>query len=160
MKRVSIIFLFILSGCKDQAFTKTASGMEYRIMHSGYGDYPRQGDFLKLQVKQVFGDTLLMDTRKTLPQYQAYDTAQMSKESCEIFSHVRSGDSIVFRVPSDSAFKTSKPSFVKKHDWLTTYVKVQAILHGEAEMKADYELEKAKRYPVPTTEAGSSLKKR
>jgi hypothetical protein len=83
----------------------------------------------------------------------------MSKESQEIFSHVHAGDHIVFGFPSDSAFKTSKPSFVKGKSWLTTYVKVLAILHGKAEMKADYELEKAERYPVPKAGTGLPLKK-
>jgi hypothetical protein len=58
---------------------------------------------------------------------------------------VRVGDSLVFKVPSDSAFKTKRPAFVKKNGFLTTYVKIDAILGSQVEAQADLEMEKAKR---------------
>lgn len=139
--------LVILLSCKhkDQKhFTKDSSGVEYKIFNENSGDTPREGEYLKLQVKQVYNDSLLSDTRYMLPQYQKFDSAEMSKESYHIFSKVHVGDSLVFKVSSDSAFKTTKPAFVKGKGWLYTYVKVEAILN-EAEAQADMDIEKAKR---------------
>jgi hypothetical protein len=146
---ISILILGLLS-CKhkntEKDFTKDTSGLEYNIFNQGSGDTPKDGEYLKLQVKQVYNDSLLSDTRKMLPQYQKFDSTEMSKESYSIFSKVHVGDSLVFKVSSDSAFKNKKPSFVKMSGWLYTYVRVEAIL-SEIEAQADLEMEKAKTNP-------------
>jgi hypothetical protein len=148
MKRARLFtaLLMILVSCKQKEFTKDATGLDYRIINNGSGDTPKEGQYLKLQVRQAYNDSTLSDTRNMLPQYQVFDSTGMSKESYRIFSKVHVGDSLVFRVPSDSAFKVKTPAFVKGKGWLYTYVKVEAIL-SETEAQADLEMEKAKRDP-------------
>ena len=138
---VALLVLFI--ACSGEpAFIKTSGGMEYKIIRLNDGDPPLQGEYLKLQVKQAYNDSVLYDTRNGMPQYQVFDSTEMSAQALEIFSRVSVGDSVVFRVISDSAFKTSKPPFVKQRGWLYTYVKVLAILKNEAQLKTDMDLEK------------------
>jgi hypothetical protein len=144
-----IVVLFLVScrnSSNEKEFTKANEGLQYKFVSNGAGETPTQGQFLKLHVKQYYNDSLLNDTDSTMPQYQAYDSVQMSKESYKIFSKVRVGDSLVFKVPSDSAFKARKPAFVKGKGWLITYVKIEAIL-SELEAKADMEIERVRRDP-------------
>ncbi len=148
MNRISLLMLFAalaLVSCRSNEFIKTSSGLQYKIIKIGTGDKINPGEVLKLQVRQIYNDSLLSDTRKTLPQYQVFDSSQLSKDAYLIFGQVHTGDSLVFKVSSDSAFKASKPSFVRKYGWLITCVKVEAIFKSQEEAKVDYEMEKLKR---------------
>jgi hypothetical protein len=130
----------IICSCHNNDFKTTTTGLKYKIFHTGQGDKIIPGQFLKLKVKQIYNDSVLGDS--PIPQYQPYDSQLLSKEAYELFSNIHCGDSLVFKLSSDSAFKTSRPAFAKKKGWLITYVKVQSILQSEAEAKADLELEK------------------
>jgi hypothetical protein len=143
-----VLFSLFLTACNthhDAPFKKVGPGLQYKTINNGQGDVVKPGEWLKLHVKQYYNDSLLSDTDSTLPQYQQLDSTQLSKQSYNIFSKVRVGDSHIFNVPSDSAYKTKRPAFGKKDGWLTTYVKIDAILGSEVEAQADLEMEKAKR---------------
>jgi hypothetical protein len=127
-------------------FKKVDAGLQYKAINTGSGDVPQPGQYLKLDVKQYYNDSLLSDTDSTLPQYQQLDSTQLSKQSYKIFSKVRVGDSLVFKVPADSAFKTKRPAFANKNGWLYTYVKIESIM-SETEARADLDMEKGKRKP-------------
>jgi len=127
---------------KTQEFIHTPSGMSYKIIHNGYGDKPVLGETLKLQVKQLYRDSILSDTRDSLPFYQPFDTARMSKDAYEVFKQVSKADSIVFWVPTDSAFNNKPmPPFAKKGERLYTTVYVQEILGPKFDVQSDYKRE-------------------
>ena len=145
-----LIICFFLFACKskqDEGFKKVDGGLQYKAIGGREGGLVQPGQFLKLHVKQFYNDSLLSDTDSLLPQYQQLDSTQLSKQSYSIFSKVRVGDSLVFRLPSDSAFKTKRPAFAKKDGWLSTYVKIDAIFSSDVEAQADLEMEKVKRKP-------------
>lgn len=147
-----IVVFFFLAACnnkQDVAFKKVDPGLQYKMINNGGGDVIQPGQYLKLHVKQYYNDSLLSDSDSTMPQYQQLDSTQLSKQSYNIFSKVRVGDSLVFKVPSDSAFKTKRPAFVKKNGYLITYVKVDAIFRSDIEAQADLEMEKNKRSQRP-----------
>lgn len=150
MKRQVFIILVMVTTlyfCKDndqKEFIRENPGLEYKMLKEGAGGTPRTGDYIKMNIRQVYNDSLLSDTRNMLPQYQKLDSGGMSKESYRIFSKVHVGDSLVFKVPSDSAFKTSIPAFAKRKGWLYTYVKIEGIMN-ETEAQADMDMEKAKK---------------
>jgi hypothetical protein len=153
---IAIRWFFILSlflwSCRENKndFIKVDTGLQYQVFPTGYGDTVQLGQYLKLRVRQVFNDSVLSDSDSTLPQYQVLDSAQLSKDAYAIFRGVRIGDSLIFKVPADSAFKAKRPNFARKGGWLYTYVKVQDILRSEAEAQADLEGEKQKRRGSPT----------
>lgn len=150
MKRVliSVVVLCFLFSCMGKEnFTKTHSGMEYKLVQRDAGGVPvHPGQYLKLAVVQRYGDTVLREPSRTGPEYQLIDSAQMSAEAWTLFHDACIGDSLVFRVCSDSAFKNKKPAFVKKKDWLITSVKVLGILENADSVYADREREREK-YP-------------
>jgi hypothetical protein len=143
-------FCLLLIACSQadtkskKSFEKINPGLAYRLIPTGYGDTVQPGEFLKLHVKQYYNDSLLSDTDSTMAQYQLLDSSQLSKEAYSIFSKVRIADSLVFKVPADSAFKTKRPAFVKKDGWLYTYVKVLEIFRSDVDVQRDIELKRSK----------------
>jgi hypothetical protein len=144
------LFCFLLIACSQadtkskKPFEKINPGLEYRLISAGYGDTVQPGEFLKLHVKQYYNDSLLSDTDSTMAQYQLLDSSQLSKDAYAIFSQVRIADSLVFKVPADSAFKAKRPAFVKKDGWLYTYVKVLAIFRSDLDVQRDIGSERAR----------------
>lgn len=135
----TVYFLcFACLGCKHKDhFKKHKSGVQYKIISYNQSDLVRPGETLKLQIKQVYKDSVLSDTRDSIPFYQVYDSATLSPESYEIFGRVRKGDSLVFKVSTDSAFKKNIPKFVSKGEFLLTYVKIEDILGVKEDFRDD-----------------------
>ena len=120
-------FLYLI-GCTDHSYKTGKSGLRYRIISTGKGELVRPGQFLKMQLRQEYGDTVLNDTKRTGAAFQQLDSATMSAASFDIFKHVRTGDSLIFKLPVDSAFGLKKPSFYKKEvKELVTYIKIEAV---------------------------------
>ena len=135
--------LILLTGCRDgTAFQPIKNGLEFKaVVRNKDGMMVQNGQYLKLSVTQVLGDTVLRDPAKWGYEYQYMDSGQMSADAWTIFKDARTGDSLVFRVSRDSAFKKPIPEFAKrrKEDWLETRVKVLAVLENEDSVRADRE---------------------
>ncbi len=131
MKKILILFYIaalFLAACKDNSYKTGKSGLRYRIISTGKGELVKPGQFLKMQLRQEYGDTILNDTKRTGAAFQQLDTAVMSAASFDIFRRVRAGDSLIFRLPADSAFGLKKPSFYKKKvKELVTYIKIESL---------------------------------
>lgn len=145
----SVICFGIVTGtsCNGDGFIKTDTGLQYKHIEMGNGSLVQPGQFLKLEVIQQYEDTILLDTRNQMPQYQALDTLSLSPEAYYIFSRVHSGDSLVFKYLSDSAFKGQMPAFAEKGKWLYTFVKVEKILPDQDSVRSDYQQEEILRHP-------------
>lgn len=145
MKKNGFLFLGLwICACKSKdPFIPSPSGMEYKIVqHDAGGIAVHPGQYLKLAVTQRYGDTVLRDPLRSGYEYQVIDSGQMTKEAWELFHQACIGDSMVFRVPSDSAFKKKKPAFVQQKGWLITSVKVLSILENAYSVYADRDKEK------------------
>lgn len=139
MTRLFILFLvFGIYSCKNNdKFIRHSSGMEYKIISYGQSDLIRPGETLKLNIKQVYNDSVLSDTRDSIPFYQVYDSTSLSPESWEVFGKLRKGDSVIFKVLSDSAFKNKWPPFAKKNQYLYTHLKVEDIFGVKEDFRDD-----------------------
>ena len=133
--------------CHREQFIRFKKGLEYRIISIGEGDSIRPGETLKLHLKQVYHDSVLNDTRDSLPFYQVYDSLSLTPESWYIFGKLRKGDSAIFRSVGDSAFKKGIPPFAKKGEWLYTCLKVVDIFGVKQDFRDDLrkEMEKKRR---------------
>ena len=106
-------------------FTKSKSGLEYKVMGDHKGKTPGDSDYVEFHIKEMTEkDSVLTDTRKadgpnkgapafvpiSFPQFPAY-----IKEALKMLSV---GDSGVFQYPSDSLFKgeaeKQRPPFLPK----------------------------------------------
>jgi hypothetical protein len=134
------LLLLVCASCK-QTFTRYDAGLQYQIIHAGNGPTVQPGQTLKLRMRQSYNDSVLFNTTDSLPFYQLHDSTRLSKAAYTIFSKVGKGDSLIFRVLTDSVFKEDMPPFAKKGEWLETRVWVQDILGEKEDWRADMERE-------------------
>jgi hypothetical protein len=135
--------LLVNSNCKPkkQHLREVKEGTQVAITTEGVGEAVQTGDWLKLQVIQLYNDSVLRDSRSTGPEYQRYDSTSMTKESLKVFAGVHEGDSLSFRVTRDSAFPRYKPDFAKVGGYLITKVKVERILRSSTAYENDRKFE-------------------
>jgi FKBP-type peptidyl-prolyl cis-trans isomerase FkpA len=139
MRKISLVLstaILALSACKE-SFKKGDEGLEYKIISSGKGETVKYGNFMQLQVAQMYNngktDSLISDTR-TSPQGAAFeilDSLSMPPTYFKVLRQLKKGDSLVLRILVDSAFKTSPqgiPPFFKKGHYLITTARVENIL--------------------------------
>lgn len=131
----------LLSACTSSSFKTYDPGLQYRIITHGQGRAVQPGETLKMHLKQIYNDSLLSDTRDSVPFYQVYDSTQLTPASWQIFGQLRKGDSVIFRALSDSAFKTKWPAFAQKGKWLITTMKVEEIFGAAEDWRSDLKKE-------------------
>lgn len=159
MKKVffaSALAILALSACKE-SFKKGEKGLEYKIITSGgSGDKVKMGDFMEMQVAQIYNDgkkdSLLSDSRTNPqgPMIQALDTLAIPSEFVSILTQMRKGDSAVIRILTDSVFKNmpqGMPPMFKKGRYLLTTIKMNGVhktvsAADSARVKAAEETEK------------------
>lgn len=142
MKAQSFIFIIVCSGIiactqnegKPIGNTKegVVNGSKYKVMQAGQGAPVQLGNWLKINIAQFYNDSLL----RSGPDYMPYDSTT-SKESLEVFKNIKAGDSLEFKVHSDSAFKSNRPPFATTDGYLITRVKVEKIYSSEAALKEE-----------------------
>lgn len=136
MKNIAFTILagaFILSACQPE-YTEGEGGMEYRFVKRGGGKLVQYGQWIEMDLWQYFNDSLLRDSRSAgRSEWVHLDSSQLSSDAFPIFKECLVGDSIVFRVPADSAFKQHRPDFAKnKNGWLITTIRIKNIqMHRE-----------------------------
>lgn len=138
MRKVSLVLalaIFALSACKE-SFKKGEEGIEYKIISSGKGEKVGYGEFMQMQISQLYNDgkkdSVLTDTRTSPqgPAFEVLDSTNMPPAYYKILSQLKKGDSLIIRIMVDSAFKNSPqgiPEFFKKGNYLSTTVKVEDI---------------------------------
>lgn len=135
---LSAICILVLSACTG-SFKKGDNGLEYKIIKAGSGKTIGYGNFMQLHIKQVYSDskdTVLMDTRETMPRIQLFDSVNTPLSYYKIIKQLRKGDSLILRILTDSAFKDSKqpmPPFLKKGKYMYTYVTMNNIFETKGE---------------------------
>jgi hypothetical protein len=150
-KHSFIIILSLICSCTAHPFKEHHKGLLYQIISSKQSDLVRPGEILKLQVRQMYNDSLLNDTRDSIPFYQVYDSSRLSKESSDILGQLRQGDSVTFKALTDSVFKGKLPAFAHKGQWLVTTLKVERIFGVKEDFREDLkkEIEKRRGYRRP-----------
>ncbi len=128
---------FGLGSCSggSGAYQKLANGMEYKIISNGKGTPIAYGEVMKFHFSQKYKDSTMKDTYSQPPQYQPVDSSQLPKEYYEVFKQVRTGDSVVTRILTDSVFKggmAMMPKEFKKGEFLFTTFKIIGILKADS----------------------------
>lgn len=134
--RVFVLAFIFCTACDNNAFTKGKAGMEYRIAEKGKGSTVQYGQWLEIDVQQYFNDSLLRDSRANgHTEWMHFDSTQLSADAFPIFKNCKAGDSIIFRVLADSAFKFGRPPFAEgKNGWLLTHIKIKNIKAAKPDM--------------------------
>lgn len=139
MKILQYIMLLALvfgMACENKTFNKGKAGMEYRIAAKGKGSKVQYGQWIEIDLQQYFNDSLLRDSKANgHSEWVHFDSTQLSADAFPIFKNCKAGDSIIFRVLADSAFKFGRPPFAEgKNGWLLTHIKIKNIKAAKPDM--------------------------
>lgn len=116
-----------LTACTG-SFKKGDDGLEYKLISRGEGKTISYGNFIQLQIKQIYSgttDTTLLNTWDYAPRIQVYDSINMPLSYFKVFGKMKKGDSLVMRTLTDSIFNRpdrEMPPFMKKGKYLYMHV--------------------------------------
>lgn len=166
---VSILALvFTISACQSVEFKKTSAGIPYKIYSSSKGDSVHIGSFVKYEVIQKVGDSVLYSSYKLKkPEYfqvkasgakLSYGDIKANAE--EIIAKAKKGDSIYLVQSTDSLIKESpQQTMFKKGQQLVTTIKVEEVYKSVDEANADYIKEQRAGYEESMKQNLASFKK-
>lgn len=138
MRKLCYVLLLavVFSACNNsQEFKKGKKGIEYKIFPGSNQEKIKVGDFMQLHVGQYYStakkDSLLSDTRTgNGPYVEMLDSTSTPPEYFEVLKQLKTNDSLVLRILTDSAFAKSQgpmPTWMKKGNYLMTTVKVIGV---------------------------------
>jgi FKBP-type peptidyl-prolyl cis-trans isomerase FkpA len=136
----------ILTAC-GESFKKTKSGgIQYKIIKSGKGDLLKNGSFFEISYKQMYKDSVMANSADYANQLSAFDSLSIPPEIYKIFAQCRKGDSIVLKVPTDSAFRDQEtgmpklPAGIKKGQFVITGYKIVNVYATRAEADSVFKI--------------------
>ena len=138
MKKVffALIAVTVFVSACTTPFKKTKSGLEYKIITAKGGKILNQGNFMELDIVELYNDSVLNSTIETAsPSINLYDTAQFPPDYKEIFGKLHVGDSIIVKISTDSIEKQggSLPPFMKKGQFVYSTYKITNVYLSEEE---------------------------
>lgn len=115
-----------LSACTTP-FKKAKDGTEYKVISNKSGKKILIGEIMEFNGVIRYKDSILQSTFEDgMPQYGRYDTAQFPPSFKEAFINLHVGDSIVFRMSTDSILKSGQaPPFMKKGQFIYRSFKME-----------------------------------
>lgn len=153
MKRVPFILLsFILLSCQnnktDDGFLTTKSKFKYKIISAETAeDSIKPNDVVKLHLTQFIDDSLMNDTRRTMPEYVKIDSLLRDFEYTEILEYMKVNDSAVCIFPITEILKRSSadihlPHFLENREKIIVFVKIIKKFGNDSLATSDFLSEK------------------
>jgi FKBP-type peptidyl-prolyl cis-trans isomerase len=131
--------------CKNIGFEKTKSGMEYKIIPGGKGkENLKKGDFVKLQYKITYNDSLVASSYEFIPGYDEVDSVGRFHDFSEILTKMKVSDSAVcFQLYDTMAAKNQfgVPPYMKKGSKQKMTIKILESFSTREQAVADYQKE-------------------
>lgn len=138
---LTIALASLMAACSSNngEYTKTKSGLTYKILAKGSGPQVKRGQFLKVQYTQRINDSVLQTTFGGVPAYAKVDSVGAVYNPAEIFELLHEGDSVIVVQEVDSILKKNPmlPPFMKKGDKMKLTLKVVDILENEQAVQAN-----------------------
>ncbi|MBC6489512.1 FKBP-type peptidyl-prolyl cis-trans isomerase [Flavihumibacter stibioxidans] len=137
------IVALMMAACGSADYSKTASGITYKIVKKGEGPQAKLGQFLKVHYTQKINDSTLGTSQGGIPAFARVDSLGPVYNAAEVFRFLSKGDSVVVVQEVDSLMKQNPtlPPFMKKGDKLYLIFKVVDILDNEQQVQAEQEKE-------------------
>ncbi len=143
MTKTSLFILALaamLASCSnDGNYSKTKSGIAYKIVEKGSGPQVKKGQFLKIHYTQKINDSVLQTSFGGVPVYAKVDSVGDVYSPAEIFSLLHKGDSVLVIQEVDTIMKKNPmlPPFMKKGDKMRLSMRVVDIFDDEAAVQAN-----------------------
>ncbi len=134
----TVIAASLLAACGSTDYSKTASGITYKIVEKGAGPEVKIGQFIQVNYTQKINDSLLMTSEGGMPVFTRVDSVGPVYNAAEVFRFLHKGDSVVVVQEVDSIMKQNPmlPPFMKKGDKLYLHMRVANVLNSEQEVQA------------------------
>lgn len=142
MTKISLLTIAaasLLAACGTGDYSKTQSGLTWKIVEKGSGPQVKRGEFLKVQFTQTVNDSVLQTSVGSVPAYARVDSVGPVYNPAEIFDQLHKGDSVVIIQEVDTLLKKSPmlPPFMKKGDKMRLGIRVLDILKDETAVQAN-----------------------
>ena len=141
LKFVALIIMFgYISACNgsdERGFTKTESGLSYKIHHQADGEKPELFSILSMDMVYRMNDSILFDSKDTgMPMYLELSEPQFPGDIYEGLALLSVGDSATFMVDAADFFLVTVgvpqlPEFVKEGDHIFFDVKLNKAMDEE-----------------------------
>lgn len=158
LKTLGVVALAVVSftACKNADYKKSPSGIMYKLIDGGSKDSLKQGDIMKVYVKQEIKgakDTVFMENYiNGMPEYMPFQPAVPGQPAgdyniTELFSKLKKGDSLITFVYVDSLLKkglmqeAAMPPFMKKGDRYFMTFKVADVFKNDSLVNIDRQKE-------------------
>jgi FKBP-type peptidyl-prolyl cis-trans isomerase FkpA len=158
MKKIFCIlalFIALAANAQEPGFTKTPSGVTYKIINANGTGALSYGNFIEFSFKQTYRDSVMASSEDFANQMAMLDSVNIPADIYTIFSQCKVGDSVILKVSTDSVFKQNMPPYMQPGQYITTSYKIEsvytdkeqadsafAVLNGIAKAKSE---EKAKK---------------
>jgi FKBP-type peptidyl-prolyl cis-trans isomerase len=140
-------------------YKKLSNTVEYRIFNIGAGPLVKEGDFVRMNIVQLCGDSIIGSTYRD--NKEPIINKLTRRNSPDDFSNatykMKAGDSMVIRFNVDSILKKNKPPFYKRGDELKFLIKLESILNKTEEDSLMAELDNEKEFEKKKKEADKKL---
>lgn len=131
---------------KYAGFDKSANGLYYKIVKGSKDTVrPRTGDWVSLQMRWQYKDSVMFDSRKSqggTPIRFQLPASDFKGDIYEGIKMMSAGDSAVFLINSDSLFRKtfhqpSRPKFVDTNSVITFHIKLLTVDNPQSLMKKE-----------------------
>ncbi|ULQ53983.1 FKBP-type peptidyl-prolyl cis-trans isomerase [Flavihumibacter fluvii] len=133
------IVALMMAACGGSAdYSKTASGITYKIVEKGSGPQVKLGQYLKVHYTQKVNDSVLASSFGGTPAFAKVDSLGPVYNPAEVFRFLHKGDSVVIIQEVDSLLKQNPvmPPFMKKGDKFILTLRVADVLESEQQVQA------------------------
>jgi FKBP-type peptidyl-prolyl cis-trans isomerase len=132
------IAAIMMAACGSADYSKTASGITYKIVEKGSGPQVKLGQFLKVHYTQKVGDSVLGTSIGGSPAFAKVDSLGPVYNPAEVFRFLHKGDSVVIVQEVDSLMKQNPvmPPFLKKGGKLYLTLRVADVLDNQQQVEA------------------------
>ncbi len=133
---ILLILLFIISCKSKEKFDTTENGLEYHFVEeSDTARQPQYGDAVVLNMKIVWNDSLIFDTKEIGVDYRIELKKPSEGSIYEGLAMMHLGDSAIFSVDAFDFYQVTAdlpvPTCIKKDDKLKFYVRLLDIMTQE-----------------------------
>lgn len=137
----TVIAASLFAACGSTDYSKTPSGITYKIVEKGSGPQVKIGQFLQFHYTQKVNDSLLMTSQGGSPEFTRVDSVGPVYNAAEVFRFLSKGDSVVIVQEVDTLMKQNPmlPPFLKKGDKLYLTIRVEDVFDNEQQAQAAHE---------------------
>lgn len=139
-----VVAILAFASCNSVDFKKTKGGMPYKIFSEKGGEKVTPESILKVHIKRSIGDSMLFDTREGMAAYIPVNSPVQPYDISELFTSLKSGDSIYTVQMVDSFIKRNPeqvPPQFKNGDELISTFKIIQVFKTQEEAQADMQNE-------------------